>query len=1578
MRKLKEELSVTPQDPLEIEEAKEWAAVEERANMRRQMEEEALRLALELEAKDKAAKADEDAMNKEYGDLGFTYQQRREQFERKIKSLENRTVQLTNERSEIDKKRIYATSQMRTKEKRMMMLTLEKERLKDYTGAVVTSDVLVGADMQYNIGDFRKRVEIAVEECMKEIASLKFAVISGENRRQQIKTELSKTEEHRKERVAKFYEFEANFQKTMKIMKKFNRKEESEKIKLLFFRRLQQHREERIALRIKISNTFRQVQVRYMKIAFHKWKTGENDMSSHNTRAHKSVGGILLQRALEKREELQSLLRATISDTAVIKQKIELSTMSKDTRLQLQQSNHFKHTEEGIDHQKLFKDRGLSLLYEGDAYAQENKFDLAIQCYDGQILLIRTAGRVAAMRNRHKPKGKRGFVMNTDTDVKGLAICHGRLGRIFAKMGNASRAIVEFDRQLSLAKEIQDKAEESDAYYGLGAGYYQNYDYDNAIRYMSIAQAQYVALGRVQRYILTLKLLKECYFRLNKPDKVAVYEEKLNDAESSANKKLMLMHQRLDDMKNKLTHNAAEIELVVNIERTTYRALELRNLIAGCDARVKDLDGQIEEQEEKCLEIIALLEAIQKELTEAINTDETEMWSALVHDQPQVVEIEELKTRLKQRLQSEMKRLDAEREAKKTLLVRLKNVENDIMEADQQLVLEDGALMKHARLDRSFRCVGLCASNVAGNEVTGTATGGFEEFVASEGNNFHLIDYHSGELLHIFIGGNSDTGHVGIITCLLHDGAYIFSGATDECIICWDTAKRTMLRKLEGHEGSIVALASESRSLLVSSAADTTMRVWDKHSGQLLRVVFGHAKSVLALEIGPTWLLTGSADFEVRVWKVYDKESAHHQRGQQTGGVLLDKITPDSEFAPQLDMDNVPPPPSLPSLHVKSPHSPFELKGKAKKLKEEQDAKAKEAKIQAAKDAKAKVDKERALQQQQQANKDKSHQHKKRKIQTRPHHQNLQVECVSRLVGHEVPITCVKYGNMEVLSGDVLGRIFIWWLATGQILRRCQVHRGPVKSMQFDSVHIVSGGMDAAVAITDIATGEPLQSLRGHETSVLALAFDSERILSVGGDNTIRYWQWGKKSGPQDKLHILGPSETLAMIAKQYQITVDNVMKWNGITESRQCHPGMKLIVKKGDPNAPTHAEKIAAERELRRSRGLAWAAKKLARIGGQAEDGEAAKNALAKRYNRVKTLALDSDPFSLNNRLFGREKRQLELFPDTTMEREDEYSLAARIHAANDVEAEGGDATAFDADSLHQKRLQRKVNRAVRYFISVDNEDEWGNVADELAGEMLEMLVELLSYECVIEAKNAQRSKFSVMGRIFIHQEQHRLALEKAQKEAEEAEKKAAERAALIAEGLLLVEDGDEDGNKAEAAAPADVVYEQNALPSPDKEVDKGEEEEDSVKRRQRRSSLSEMHKKERKEQRQLRKSLAQVVREQAQDDVNGVAEREAQYQEEGQIVHSHARPSGNDEDEAGAVERMIDSFTKRLMGDDEIASDDVRAAEQQQQQQQYQHQQGAVPSVATREGAADNIGQERERKGHSRNGSVKLPKLV
>eukprot|EP00598_Pedospumella_elongata_P011723 CAMPEP_0185015530 /NCGR_PEP_ID=MMETSP1098-20130426/99884_1 /TAXON_ID=89044 /ORGANISM="Spumella elongata, Strain CCAP 955/1" /LENGTH=325 /DNA_ID=CAMNT_0027544659 /DNA_START=1 /DNA_END=975 /DNA_ORIENTATION=+ len=291
-------------------------------------------------------------------------------------------------------------------------------------------------------------------------------------------------------------------------------------------------------------------------------------------------------------------------------------------------------------------------------------------------------------------------------------------------------------------------------------------------------------------------------------------------------------------------------------------------MIRKWELDLEKLEADLAEQDAKGGALAKLLEAIDGELKEAAETDEREMWSYLVHDQPQIVEVEELKIRLQARRTNEIKELEHEQLITKAIQVKIKNTESDIASADEQLVLEEGPLMKHTRLDKPFRCIGLCAANTAGNEVTGTGTGGFEEFATAEGMHIHMIDYHSGSVNYVYIGGSAELGHTGVVTCVLLDGKYLFSGSTDETIIAWSTDDdRKRVRTFVGHEGSIVSLAVEG-TFLASGGSDSTLRLWDKHTGVQLRIVYGHSRSILSMEIGPSWMLTGSTDTEVRVWKI--------------------------------------------------------------------------------------------------------------------------------------------------------------------------------------------------------------------------------------------------------------------------------------------------------------------------------------------------------------------------------------------------------------------------------------------------------------------------------------------------------------------------------------------------------------------------------------------------------------------------------------------------------------------------------------------------------------------------------------
>lgn len=134
------------------------------------------------------------------------------------------------------------------------------------------------------------------------------------------------------------------------------------------------------------------------------------------------------------------------------------------------------------------------------------------------------------------------------------------------------------------------------------------------------------------------------------------------------------------------------------------------------------------------------------------------------------------------RSKQEGEKLKAENEILRLLNVKESNLRDSLDELDHQMMLEEGALATRSRVTRPFRAIALCAANAAGNEVTGTGSGGYEQWVAAEVADIHFIDYHNGQLCGIIAGGKSrdsktlqsedeaKRGHDGTITCLLHDG----------------------------------------------------------------------------------------------------------------------------------------------------------------------------------------------------------------------------------------------------------------------------------------------------------------------------------------------------------------------------------------------------------------------------------------------------------------------------------------------------------------------------------------------------------------------------------------------------------------------------------------------------------------------------------------------------------------------------------------------------------------------------------------------------------------------------------------
>jgi WD40 repeat protein/transcriptional regulator with XRE-family HTH domain len=115
----------------------------------------------------------------------------------------------------------------------------------------------------------------------------------------------------------------------------------------------------------------------------------------------------------------------------------------------------------------------------------------------------------------------------------------------------------------------------------------------------------------------------------------------------------------------------------------------------------------------------------------------------------------------------------------------------------------------------------------------------------------------------------------------------------------------------------------------------------------------------------------------------------------------------------------------------------------------------------------------------------------------------------SETLSHVMSID-ISPDDQMVAVGDLSGRIYLWNIATTQLITTFEGHIGWVWSMAFspDSKTLVSSGNDASIRLWDVQSGQCLQVLTEHTSCVWSVSFspDGQRIASGSDDRTVRVW----------------------------------------------------------------------------------------------------------------------------------------------------------------------------------------------------------------------------------------------------------------------------------------------------------------------------------------------------------------------------------------------------------------------------------------------------------------------------------------
>ncbi len=161
--------------------------------------------------------------------------------------------------------------------------------------------------------------------------------------------------------------------------------------------------------------------------------------------------------------------------------------------------------------------------------------------------------------------------------------------------------------------------------------------------------------------------------------------------------------------------------------------------------------------------------------------------------------------------------------------------------------------------------------------------------ISCGGNNIHLWDSHTNQLLNTLIG------HLGSVNSVVFspDGKTIASASNDRTIRLWNVNTREHIKTLMGHTDSVSCVVFRSNGDIIASGGnDRTIRLWNANTGELLKTLTGHIENVNTVVFSPdgTTIISGSGRLvyhgrgedqgtcegqEIRLWNV---NTAEHLR----------------------------------------------------------------------------------------------------------------------------------------------------------------------------------------------------------------------------------------------------------------------------------------------------------------------------------------------------------------------------------------------------------------------------------------------------------------------------------------------------------------------------------------------------------------------------------------------------------------------------------------------------------------------------------------------------------------------------
>lgn len=113
---------------------------------------------------------------------------------------------------------------------------------------------------------------------------------------------------------------------------------------------------------------------------------------------------------------------------------------------------------------------------------------------------------------------------------------------------------------------------------------------------------------------------------------------------------------------------------------------------------------------------------------------------------------------------------------------------------------------------------------------------------------------------------------------------------------------------------------------------------------------------------------------------------------------------------------------------------------------------------------------------------------------------------------HPSPVLCLQFDEQYLMTGTYDGKVCIWDVETGTLVRELEGHLQAVSALKFDNLKLITASRDRTVRVWNYRNGDCVCTFRGHEGPVLCIDCDQRLIASGSGDNNIKVWNFTTKT----------------------------------------------------------------------------------------------------------------------------------------------------------------------------------------------------------------------------------------------------------------------------------------------------------------------------------------------------------------------------------------------------------------------------------------------------------------------------------